>query len=160
MSSVSQKRNVTILAAAAATLIVLGCRTVPIQERAAIRVPSGLTPEQVELAIVYALAQPPPGTLELKHQASKVTAEILATLFGADDDKGWFVEAREPGVVYAGYRQDSHYLSTAIPYNTTMLRVEILRSDNLDQSDTRIHKAVYVWITDLEVKIRQALGQL
>ena len=138
----------------------LSCRTAAIREPEIIRVPSGLTEDQVEQAIVLALAELPPGTIVLEHKASQVTDEILDRLFGADDPASWFVEARDSGVVFSGYQQDQHYLGVAIRYDTREVRVEIITSQNLMQSKSRIHKEVYVWIAALEVKIRQALGAI
>ena len=138
----------------------LSCRTTAIREPDIIRVPPGLAGAQVEHAIVLALAELPPGTVVLTHKESQVTDEILNRIFGASEPASWFVEARDSGVVFAGYQKDQHYLGVAIRYDTREVSIEIVKSTNLMQSKSRIHKEVYVWISALATKIRRSLGTI
>ena len=115
----------------------LSCRPSTLREPDVIPVPPRLTESQVKEAIGLAIAQPPrPGQ----------TAR-------------WYVESEESGVIIAGYQQQGYYLQTAIRYDNREIRVEIRRSKNLLQYRKRIHKAVYVWIFELDLKIRVELGK-
>lgn len=153
------------LAAAAALLLAsAACTTAPLSRIGSIRVPAGLAPRHVEFAILAALAdRPPPGRLG---PDVEITEPILRSWFGWDyksDSQrraGWFLERRGPGRVVVGRKRRHHYLRMAVLYDASRVRFEILDSHNLRQSETRIHERAILWIQELEVEIRRALGQL
>lgn len=139
----------------------LSCRTIPIETRVPIRVPAHSEAEVIELAIILGVVDPPPNTVDLQHKPAQITREILAVVLGTKRRRpDWFVESREPGVVYAGYQRRQFYLGVSIHYSAKDITIQIIRSQNLKQSSGRIHKNAYVWIGELEGRIRRALGQV
>lgn len=154
-------RNVGILLLIASCAVSVGCKTVPIEERTPIRVPTGLDDDSIELAIVIAVINPPPEAINFNYKAAEITQEILTAIFGQSRRRvDWFVESRNPGVVYAGRQKGRHYLSVALHYDLDSVRIEILRSEELSQTSTRIHKTAYAWIQTLEQRLRVALSDL
>ena len=142
----------------------LGCRTVLIEERASITVPAGLNANDVEVAVLYELAnQNVPADLT---PGERIANNAMKALFlfryqnVSDRQPGWYPESAEPGVVHAGFEKRAYYLRVAIEYTDSAIRVRLLESKNLAQTDQRIHKSAVVWIDQLEMRIRRALGQL
>ncbi len=157
----AKQRRARIVIAVLVLAIGTGCRAVPIRDRAAIRVPSGLDSETVELAIVLAVVNPPPQAIAFEHTAAQITDEILTAIFGRSSRRiDWFIESREPGAVYAGRQRGPYYLSVSLRYNDKSVHVDILRSEALNQRGGWIHPTAIRWIETLERRLRIALGNL
>ncbi len=146
-------KSETIVVALLLALGLLGCRTTPIREPDVIRVPAGLTTTQVEMSIASAIEY---STLR---GGWKVGSK--GRVLPEDDEQVpvWYVEARNPGAIGVACKKNDHSLRAVIRYNAHEVRVEIIGSENLLQSETRIHENAYTWIADLEFWIRNELGK-
>jgi hypothetical protein len=76
------------------------------------------------------------------------------------DGRSWFPGARQGDVRYASVDTRGHYLQVAIHMSTRELRIEIVESRDLMQSDGMIHKKAVAWVSNLESHIRRELGRL
>jgi hypothetical protein len=153
--------NLVILLAA---LVVVSCRTEQIGVREPIVVPSGLTENEIQIAILTALTDlsHPPAYDPNVIVAGSVGDAIAWSLFKEAErsSSGWYPESHEPGVIFAGLDVRSHYMRIAIHYDTKSVRTQIVESRNLKQSGGRIHRKANAWLAKLEAKIRVALGQV
>jgi hypothetical protein len=141
-----------------------GCKTVFIEQRAPIAVPAGLNANDVQVAVLYDLAnQNIPADLT---PGERIANNAMKALFPfgyqsvSDRKPGWYPEAAEQGVIYAGFEKGPYYLRVAIEYSDSAIQTRFIESRNLSQTNTRIHKSAVVWIDQLEMRIRRALGQL
>jgi hypothetical protein len=142
----------------------LSCKTVPLSEIRSIEVPGDLSAREVEFAILAALADdPPPDGLT---PGIEITDRALKAWFGwrykglSEREERWFLEGRELGSVLAGYQEDEYYVRISIDFDASQVSFRVLESRNLRHSETRIHRSVVEWITELEMEIRRSLGQL
>jgi hypothetical protein len=142
----------------------LSCRTVPVSEIRSIEVPGDLSEREVEFAILAALADaPPPGGLS---PGLEITDRALEAWFGwrykalSDRQERWFLEGREPGSVLAGYQLDEYYVRLSIDFDASQVSFRIVETRNLPHCETRVHRSVIEWITELEMEIRRSLGQV
>ena len=145
-------------------ICLVACTTVQNVSPPPISVPSKLTENDVELAILMAIADraaPPklaPG--------EKVTDNVLSSVIDPASNtarrqkEAWYFEDRQPGVVYAGFQERRFYMRVAVRYNAHNVTMEILDSRGLKQSEDRIHKRAFVWLQQLEQRVRRALGTL
>lgn len=147
----------------AVALAAAGCRTVPIPPPVTIDVPPGLTSQEVEVAVIAGIlnTHPPVSydpTRELPQREfdAMLARDFLATAHG----RSWFPDARQGDVRYATVDTRGHYLRVAIHMNTRQLRIEIVESRNLLQSNGVIHKKAVAWVENLEAHIRRELGRL
>lgn len=144
--------------------LTLACKTVLIEERASIGVPPGLNANDVEIAVLYELAsQNIPSDLT---PGERIANNAMKALFlfryqnVSDRRPGWYPESAEPGVVHAGFEKGQYYLRVAIEYSDSAIRIRLIESKNLAQTDRRIHKSAVRWIDQLEMRVRRALGQM
>jgi hypothetical protein len=141
------------------------CSTVRNVTPPPVSVPSKLTENDVELAILMAIADrtsPPklaPG--------AKVTDSVLSAVIAAPANNTgrrqrdpWFFEDRLPGIVYAGFEERRFYMRVAVHYDAHNVTMEIVDSRGLKQSEDRIHKRAFIWLQQLEQRVRHALGTL
>ena len=147
-------KNLIVLGA---TLFVLiGCNTVPITERPPIIAPPGLTADQVERAIMYAMFGARPGPYP--------AAEPPAVSASADPSylkirrSEWDFEGSQPGVIIGSVSPRTHYLRVRIEYNAHRVGVTIDGANNMSYSGTRIHGKANQWIGNLERTIRSGLN--
>ena len=142
----------------------LGCKTVPIEQRASIAVPAGLNANDVEVVVLYELAnQNVPANLKPGERIANNAMKALFFPFYqsvSDRKAGWYPESIEQGVVYAGFEKGRYYLRVAIEYTDSVVQTRLIESKNLSQTGWRIHKSAVVWIDQLEMRIRRALGQM
>jgi len=144
-------------------LVAFACKSVPIEDRPPIAVPAGLTANDVELAILYDLAQQNfPTDLTPGQQISNNQLKALLLTYRSVDGRkpGWYPESAQPGLICAGYDSGRHYLRVSIQYDDTTVKTRIIESRGLDQESGRIHKSAIRWLDGLEVQIRRALGQI
>jgi hypothetical protein len=142
-------------------LVMLGCRTTWIGSGDSIAVPAGLEGEQVELAIMKALASRPRSNdgPDIVVDIGQFSARIDTDAFDQDPaQEGWHAESIEGDVVYAGFYRGAHYLRVAIGHDPREVRVRIVSSRNLKQSGHRIHKNAKIWVAQLEDRIRRQLS--
>jgi hypothetical protein len=74
--------------------------------------------------------------------------------------ESWYFEDRQPGIVYAGFQERRFYMRVAVRYDAHNVTMEIVDSQGLKQSADRIHKRAFVWLRQLEQRVRRALGAL
>ena len=142
----------------------VACKTTWISNIHDLEVPFDLSSQQVEFAILAALADnPPPADLSPELE---ITDRALKAWFGPfyqsarTPGRNWFLEGRSPGVVYSGLQRGSHYLRVALHYDSSKIRFVIEESRNLRQRGGRIHRSAVLWMQELEIDIRRSLGQL
>jgi len=150
--------------AIAVLMVLLACHSVPIANRTPIAVPAGLNANDVEVAVLYELVNlNVPQNLK---PGERIADSALKALFlfryerASDRRPGWYPESAQQGVIYAGYEKRTHYLRVAIEYSDSNVSVRLIESRNLDQTETHIHEAAMIWIDQLEMRIRRALGQM
>ncbi|MGH0032415.1 MAG: hypothetical protein ACQGVC_21700 [Myxococcota bacterium] len=155
-------RPFVVLALASALLI--GCRTAPESSIRDIDVPRGLSAAEVEFAILATLAEKPPP--EDLRPSERIADHAFKAWFGPfyrsiqPPTQRWFLEAREPDYILAGYQGGSHYLRLRIEYSADRIHFVVEDTRNLRRYSDRIHKTAIRWIQDLEVSLRRALGRL
>ena len=145
-------------------LILIGCTTVPNKSPSPILVPPGLNKNDVENAILFAIAdKPAPPDLA---PGQRIADNALSAFFGAYYEKVGsarqyrYFEDRADGVVYAGFQDRRYYMRTAVHYDAEKVRMEILESRNLRQNYGYIHKKAFDYLMILESRIRRLLGQI
>jgi len=152
----AQEQMWKLALAVVAVFVAFGCKTVPIKERAPIAVPAGLSANDVEVAVLYELAnRNVPTNLTPGEQISNnaMKALFLFRYQNVSDRKwGWYPESAEPGVIYAGFEKRTFYLRVAIAYGDSIVQTRIIESKELQQSDERIHKSAVQWIDELEMR--------
>jgi hypothetical protein len=145
-------------------ICLVACTTVQNVSPPPISVPTKLTANDVELAVLMAIADrvaPPklaPG--------EKVTDSVLSSVIDPASNtarrqkESWYFEDRQPGVVYAGFQERQYYMRVAVRYDAHNVTMQIVESRGLKQSADRIHKTAFVWLDQLEQRVRRALDTL
>lgn len=158
----SRMTLVTAMAAIAAS----GCTTAPIRPRPPIPV-AGLSSQQVESAVVAALrperqaATGGPDAIVVGSAGQALVASAIASGMRERDraSRDWYLESRSPSVIVASVHPDEYYLQVTIEYGPDHVTTRITGSQNLRQSQSRIHKNALVWVDRLEARIRQELSR-
>ena len=160
----NKKERTVWLVIALSMLAFIGCMTVPNKSPSPILVPHGLNENDVENAILFAIAdKPPPPDLT---PGQRIADNALSAFFAAYYEKVgsareyWYFEDRADGVVYAGFQDRRYYMRTAVHYDAEKVRMEILESRNLRQNYGYIHKKAFDYLMILESRIRRLLGQI
>ncbi|MEZ4279032.1 MAG: hypothetical protein R3F21_05360 [Myxococcota bacterium] len=149
----------------ALTGLAFACKTVPIKPATAIAVPQGLTQTQVRVAIIAAvLDQPVPENLTKREEmADRALGVALWPFYRSVNprrDGEWFFESSSEDSVTASFQRNTHLLRVLIAFDAAAARVSIVDADNLRYTESRIHKAVPKWISDLEIRIRRSFSQM
>jgi len=157
----------TALLAACTTSLVLSlaaCKSVPNVPPPPIEVPAGLAANDVEFAILLAIADPPnPPALS---PGQRITDHALNAILWTYDsvqkprNEPWYFEGREDGVVLAGFQHRELYMRVRVTYDTHQVSLAIVESRNFDQTETRIHRGAPARLQTLENRIRRALGRV
>lgn len=164
MLSLGQLRALVTSSIVLVLLVSSACRTTTIPTFEPIPVPPGLTGEQVEVAILAALANTPvPKELS---EGAALADRAMAVFFGpgryqtiqSSRSQEWFPESRQPGRIIAGKSIRSHYLQVRLDFDTSSIRPSISGSRNLKQSEKDIHINAIEWTHQLEDRIRRAVG--
>lgn len=149
-----------------ALVALAGCKTVPIQDRAPIRVPTGLNESHAEAAILLSLGNHSPNETNLSGWQTIVDNALQARLRGYQSaevsgyERYWYFEERTPGVVYAAFKRAELYMRVAVRFNASHIKTAIVESRNFSQTETMIHKNAYFYLEDFEDHIRRSLGDL
>jgi hypothetical protein len=138
-----------------------GCNTRPNKEQV-VTPPAGLNDNAVELAVIMAVvdATRPPDLTIGQQITDSVLSSVLRGYSSVRSRNAWFYEGREQGAIFAGHQRKGTYMKVRISYSASEIKLQILESRDLDQSDTRIHKTALVWLSDLEDRIRRSLGNV
>ena len=127
------RRLYSIVTALLASLVLIGCMSVPIMnvDNAAVPATSGkpLTKEQVRAAIIR-----------------------------AGGGLGWQMKDETPDMMVGTLVLRSHTAVVEIPYSATSFSIKYRSSINLDQSGGNIHKNYNGWIQNLHKGINTQLG--
>ena len=127
------RRLYSIATALLATLVLIGCTSVPIMnvDNAAVPATSGkpLTKEQVRAAIIR-----------------------------AGGGLGWQMKDETPDMMVGTLVLRSHTAVVEIPYSATSFSIKYRSSINLDQNGGNIHKNYNGWIQNLHKGINTQLG--
>jgi hypothetical protein len=114
-------------------ILTTACTTTRLVETQPIRVPSGVTEDQVESAIKAA----------------------LSSFRGA-----WAIEEAQPEAIIAGLRVRQHYMKVGIKYNEAAISSRIISSINLKQNNKSIHKRALYWQFRMENAIYREVATL
>src|SRR5262245_2512850 len=139
------------------------CRTAPIPKFEPIHVPAGLSLQQVELAIVAGILNkpPPPGYDPTQPMSEQEFQRFLWEHFLRDArSRSWFPDSVAPGVVSASVNTRGYSLQVALSFDETTIETQLISSENLSQSEPRIHRRALQWIARLHDHIRRELGRL
>jgi|CXWL01.1.fsa_nt_gi hypothetical protein len=157
-------RNTVVIPMLFMIVSLSGCHTTTIPTFDNIPVPPGLTLNQVEVAILAALAkQPVPKELS---EGADIADRAMAAYFGplryqsarSSRSQEWYPESRQSGQIVAGLNVRSHYLQVRLDFDAAEIRPSISNSRNLSQSETRIHSNAIEWVHRLEDQIRRSVG--
>jgi hypothetical protein len=152
-------------------LVALGCRTpvVPPDVSAPdsstlntslqpIDVRYGLDVNDVELAILLAVANPPDPPALAAGQT--ITDDVLAKIVGTSPgirrpNHPWTFESRQPGLVYAGYEREPVSMRVAIRFDDQLVMLRIVESRNLGQNGDFIRGEAFDRLSELDERIRE-----
>lgn len=120
-----------------------------------ISVPSGLTVEHVEVAILAVLADIPiPKGFS---DGAAVAARAMTAFFSPSTLKReWYPYSRRAGRIMAGESLRSRHLQVHLDFDTSSIRSSIFRSRNLQQNKKSIHPDAIEWIHQLEDRSRRS----
>jgi hypothetical protein len=157
-------RGLRAMLAVSAALALAACKSVPYADPAPIPVPAGLEANEVEFAILLAIADPPdPPRLS---PGQRITDHVLDAVIWSYDSveeprtEPWYFEAREPSAIVAGYQHGPLYMRVRVKYDTKSVSLSIVESRNFDQTETRIHRGAFSRLQVLENRIRRSLGRM
>jgi hypothetical protein len=120
----------------------------------------GLGVEDVELAILLAIADPPePPTLT---PGQEITDELLSKILGGRRGarragNPWSFESREPEHIFAAYERGNVYMRVAIRFDDQLVMLRIVASRNLGQSGNRINDEAFTLLAELDRRIRRTV---
>jgi hypothetical protein len=125
-----------------------------------ISVPEGLTADQVEAALIAALAnfRIVPGLDPEQLVPDRMIKDLYGP--GVRPRTRWSPERREPGLMYAGCQWRSHYLQIALHFDTQRVKIKLASSRNLDQQGDSIHDRAIILARRLADQITISLGQM
>jgi len=145
----------------AAVLLAVSCRTVPIGDPLVSEVPQNLSRDDATVAIVAMLTAPSYLKTDQKIFERVVANPVGEALWGRYSLErslaGWLLESWEPERLLASYRARVHYLRLAVEIAPRTVTIWIDGSNNLMQSDRRIHKRAKIWIRNFESAVRRVL---
>lgn len=149
-----------VLIVALLVLVVTGCAMSTITPRQPLTVPGNLRAADVELVILYGLADlTPPQLTGGERIADEALSAVLRNYHSVAAPHRWYVENFDEGMIQATRRSPPFVLRVAIRYDDRIITVSIVDSENLNQSATDINTLAYIWIDALEHSLRRALGQ-
>jgi hypothetical protein len=122
-------------------------RSLPISALMCATVFSGCVWLSGNRAAVYTVANAP------FHQAGTIE-QVGNQIRRAAQMQGWDVLEIQPRIFYVTKRRGSHSATAAISYDVAAFSIRLRASQNLKQSNTRIHKLYNEWIRDLESTIQ------
>ena len=151
--------------ACASVVLALSCTSVTINERPVILLPLGVDAADARAAIVLDLARQtfpaplPPGVRVPEATLAAVVGD--RPLYPGEKVTGWYPESLESNVVNAGYKHGrNHYLRAAIFIDDRGVRTSIVQSQGMNQTGASIHRGAFVWLSELEERIRGALSRM
>jgi hypothetical protein len=147
----------------AITGFIWGCSTTDIPTPATIPIPSGLSEQGVEIAILSAMVvRPPPPVFDPREAMPKEQYEQLVWNYyvTTPTSGGWVIESRDPGAVTGIIKRSGYHLRVVVRHDERAARVSIVDSSGLDQESGSIHENAAEWILKLEARIRSELQQM
>jgi hypothetical protein len=149
--------RVTLSVLCLALVMIGGCRTRAIPEPENIPIPSRLSHQNIEVAILSALSiQSPPGIYDPREEMpeDEFARLIWSYYVSSPGNRSWVVESRNPGRITAVISRTRYLLRIAVDYDDRRAKVSIIESTGLSQSSTRIHRKAVAWVLKLESRIR------
>ena len=139
------------------------CKSMNINSAQPIMIPSGLSVQHVKFAILKSIT--PDDKAEKITNYQKITDRALKARFGfmykgLNNANQWFVEDVTENSVIAGFNKGNHYFRVEYVIKNSQIYQNIVGSKNLNQTDETIHKAVFVWLHNMEVNIRSNMGAI
>jgi hypothetical protein len=146
-----------------AMALMAACSTPSINSTQPISIPSGLTTQDVKLAIIYAI-YPGKTPTEWSH-IDQMTDNALKAAFPftyskVDRSENWFLEEIRSGSVLIGFDDGDHYLRVEYVIDRGRIIQRIDGSRNLGQTGETIKKDAFEFLGAMESKIRQSMGIL
>jgi hypothetical protein len=162
VESAVQKQRVHLVLAAA--LWIVACKSVPYADPPPIPVPRGLQDNDVEFAILLAIADPPePPKLSPGQRISDQVLDAIVWSYDSVEEprtEPWYFEARERRAILVGYQRGPLYMRVRVAYDTETVSLSIVESRNFDQTETKIHRGAFARLQTLENRIRRSLGRV
>jgi len=155
--------NRAYLVLALALLLIAGCRTVAIPEPYVISLPEKMTAQQAEVAAIAGiLNSPPPKEFDPTKTLSDEEFESLIwrDFVSVANGRSWFLESRQGNRLHAAVDTRGLYLRALVEIHPESIRISIVESRNLSQSESRIHKRAIKWLQNLEAHIRREVGRM
>ncbi len=146
-------------------LLLTACISRPIETSRNVLIPTGMTQEQIEVAIIAAIS------------SDYIAARLLSDLLGdapslptvssryrvdrSQQVNYWYFAGEVDGAILADYRRGSMFLRVKIIPSGKHLEIRIIDSRNVrrDLETGTIHKNVYGWINRLEENLTQSLAE-
>jgi hypothetical protein len=125
-------RMLAAVVAAAASLLMVGCRTVPILN-----------------------VKDAPITLPAGQKDSMAAVE--SAIIRAGNGLGWHMKVEKPGLIVGTLNLRTHTAVVEIPFSTTTYSILYRSSVNLEQQGDMIHKNYNGWVQNLDQAIRRQL---
>jgi len=144
-------------------LFVIGCKSVDINSASPIMVPSGLSLQDVKVAILNAV-NPKENPIKLTPY-QQITDSALKAHYGflyksINTKRRWFLEDIRKDSLLVGYDNGNYYFRVEYKIGKSQIIQRIDGSRNLDQTETTIHKGVFQKLGQMEVNIRKELGMI
>lgn len=120
----------------------------------------GLAVEDIELAILLAIASPSkPPVLE---PGEPITDDLLPAIIGRarrarGAERPWYFAGRRPGLVFAGYDRGAVAMRVAIRYDEEIILLRIVDSRNLGQTGDYIRVGAFALLRKLDDRIRRSV---
>lgn len=140
-----------------------GCRTRAIPDPHSIPIPSSLSRQNIEVAILSALSvQPPPGIYDPREEMPEDEFDQLIWTYylASPRNRAWVVDSRDPGRITAVISRTRYLLRIAVEYDDDRAKVSIIESTGLGQSSSRIHRKAVAWVLKLETRIRNEFSRM
>ncbi|WP_062666334.1 hypothetical protein [Grimontia celer] len=85
-------------------------------------------------------------------------ASVKQAIIESGVDRGWIMTETTPGVIRGELFVRSHRAVIEIPYSDKSYSINYVESENLMESDGKIHRNYNRWVNNLDVDIRKKLA--
>ena len=123
--------------------------------------PPGLTVTDVEVGVIMGMSdsEKVPQYTPGQQIADKALKVAFWPFYRSSKSTGeWFYDGREANVAYARFEFKKFTMRVAAHYSKDQVTLDIIESENLNQTPEFIHRNSYVWLNDLSTRIRRGLS--
>ena len=141
----------------------VSCSTPSINSAQPISIPSGLTAQDVKLAILYAIypVKTPTEWTHIEQMTDSALKAAFPFSYGkVERSETWFLEEIRTSSVLVGFDDGDHYLRVEYVIDGGRILQKIDGSRNLGQTGETIKKDAFEFLGAMESKIRQSMGIL